>query len=508
MDVTDIIDYNVTTLNTKHLDDSFFILSKEDPSVGFHFNALVYAGNVYPRTDGRRTLYDETDNLNVRLCLASHLAWYIRKQLEEEKRFTSTVGISTSKLLSKLVGGLNKPHAQTTLLPPYQHSHDIQGTVLDFIDEFEIGKIPNIGYKSAQKIRELVLQRSAPFKEGILVGKNKDEVSVRQVRTCPNVNAERLDGILRGPGFRQEVGFKTWCLIHGVDNSEVAHARDLPRQISIEDSYLGVNSFGELKHQMTSLAKNLIKRMHLDLVASNTERMNQSPLGPRDEHSNTTNQSNTSRRWLAHPKTLSLATRLNRAQNPDGSRTRTFNRSSRSTPVPNFLFNLHEPVANIAEKLVTESLLPLFRKLHPERSNWNLTIINIAVTGMVECAGDAKESVGRDISKMLLRQQSGEKYAHLMNEKSTELPEPEDPTKNKVRQESDLLKHDDQLHVLESTEATTTDSTKVCKLFGSEADDEQWDQNNEADAYTCDLCGVSMPKFAAVAHCQFHSVDS
>ena len=86
MDVTDIIDYNVTTLNTKHLDDSFFILSKEDPSVGFHFNALVYAGNVYPRTDGRRTLYDETDNLNVRLCLASHLAWYIRKQLEEEKQ--------------------------------------------------------------------------------------------------------------------------------------------------------------------------------------------------------------------------------------------------------------------------------------------------------------------------------------------------------------------------------------------------------------------------------------
>ena len=507
MDVTDIIDYNMTTLNSDHLDDSFFILSKNDPTIGFRFHASAYVGNVYPRTDSCKITCDEIDDLNMRLCLASHLAWHIRRQLEEERRFTSTVGISTSKLLSKLVGNLNKPRAQTTLLPPYQHSFDNAGNVLCFIDGFEIGKIPNIGYKSAQKIREHVLQRNAPLKEEIIVGKPKDELSVRQVRTCPNVNAEKLENILRGPGSHHGIGFKTWCLIHGVDNSDVAHARNLPRQISIEDSYLGVNSLEELKHQMTSLATNLIKRMQLDLVTTDIKQRDELPPRSRDEPLELKKRVNTSRRWLAHPKTLRLATRLKRVQNPDGSRIRTFNRSSRSTPVPKLLFNLTEPVKILAEKLVSESLLPLFRKLHPERSGWNLTIINIAVSGMIENASDTKASVGRDISTMLLRQQSEEKFVDSIDEDVSTLSRAESIIKDELREKIEPLNDNNEFDIQNNTITVPMDGSKASNLFSLESDDEQWDQNDEAVAYTCSLCGVCMPTFAAIAHRQYHSMN-
>ena len=505
MDVTDIVDYNLTTLNSNHRNESFFILSKDDPAIGFQFDASVCAGNVYPRPDGCNTSADETSSLHLRLRLASHLASYIRGQMEEQKRFTSTVGISTSKLLSKLVGNLNKPRAQTTLLPPYKNSHDQTGNVLNFIDGYEIGKIPNIGYRSARKIREYVLQRDASFKEEVIYGKPKDEVLVCQVRTSPKMDAERLEIILQGPGSHHGIGFKIWCLIHGVDESEVALARALPRQISIEDSYLGVNSIEELKYQMKSLAKNLIKRMHLDLVVTDVEESNRALQKPRCESLGSKTQSDSLRRWLAHPKTLRLATRLKRVQNPDGSRTRSFNRSSRSTAVPNFLFDLNEPIDILTERLVVESLLPLFRKLHPEKSGWNLTIINVAVTGMVETAGDAKAAVGRDIGKMIMKQQRKDTHAGSKEENGT-FSRSDSPNYSNIEKDNELPEDSCQTVPIGQPATAPADNSKVSNLSGWEADEEQWDQNDETAVYTCRLCGACLPEFAIDAHQEFHLV--
>ena len=50
LDVSDIIDNNAATLNTSSLGDSFFRLSKDDPTLGFSFDAANYAGHVYPET--------------------------------------------------------------------------------------------------------------------------------------------------------------------------------------------------------------------------------------------------------------------------------------------------------------------------------------------------------------------------------------------------------------------------------------------------------------------------
>lgn len=48
MDVTDIIDLNIGILNSNDLGNSFFCLSKNDPTIGFPFDANKVAGNAYP----------------------------------------------------------------------------------------------------------------------------------------------------------------------------------------------------------------------------------------------------------------------------------------------------------------------------------------------------------------------------------------------------------------------------------------------------------------------------
>lgn len=48
MDVSDIIDYNAALLNPHDLSSSFFYLSKNDPTVGFAFDASIVAGNTFP----------------------------------------------------------------------------------------------------------------------------------------------------------------------------------------------------------------------------------------------------------------------------------------------------------------------------------------------------------------------------------------------------------------------------------------------------------------------------
>lgn len=51
MDVSDIIDYNVGILNSNSLQQSFFCLSKADPTCGFPFDATTCAGHVYPKVE-------------------------------------------------------------------------------------------------------------------------------------------------------------------------------------------------------------------------------------------------------------------------------------------------------------------------------------------------------------------------------------------------------------------------------------------------------------------------
>lgn len=152
MDVTDLVDYNSALLNHNDLTTSFFHLDRNDPTVGFPFDASSVFGHTFPAASttpestflsSKTSFPNDSVNLLLRLRLGSHLARHLRHQLEEQQGYTCTVGIGTNKLNSKLVGNLNKPNGQTTLVPPYNpDSRDGKSNVLDFIDRHDIGKIP------------------------------------------------------------------------------------------------------------------------------------------------------------------------------------------------------------------------------------------------------------------------------------------------------------------------------------------------------------------------------
>ena len=148
MDVTDMIEYNIDLLNLNALKFSFFHLDRNDPTVGFEFDASSISGHTFPaagitaqKSDHSRNTETSVErshhDLYLRLLLGSHLAQYLRHRLEEDKSYTCTVGVATNKLISKLVGNLNKPKGQTTLLPPYERNAKGDSNIIRFLDPLE-----------------------------------------------------------------------------------------------------------------------------------------------------------------------------------------------------------------------------------------------------------------------------------------------------------------------------------------------------------------------------------
>ena len=98
MDVTDLVDYNSALLNHNDLNNSFFHLDRNDPTVGFPFNASSVCGHTFPASLTTQTstsictyipTSEDSSDLLLRLCLGSHLARYLRHQLEEQKGYST-----------------------------------------------------------------------------------------------------------------------------------------------------------------------------------------------------------------------------------------------------------------------------------------------------------------------------------------------------------------------------------------------------------------------------------
>ncbi|KAF1963099.1 DNA/RNA polymerase [Byssothecium circinans] len=502
MEITDIIDYNIGLLNKNDLANSFFCLSKDDPTAGFAFDASKVAGHTYPESSDH-----PLDSLRLRLHLGSHFAQHLRKKLETDKGFTCTVGISTNKLLSKLVGNLHKPKDQTTLVPPYT-SDDGTDNVTSFIDGHEVGKIPGIGFKLAQKLRAHMLQRPADFDDGLVHGETKENVLVEQIRQASDLGAETLEKILGGPGTPHGIGARVWGLLNGCDDSEVGQARDVPRQISIEDSYVRLDTLDEATKELLALSKSLVKRMHADLLEDDDEDLQTSEYvgmgnaAPLDV---------TSKRWLAFPKTIRLSTRPRPPQNPDGSRNRSFARISRSASMPNFVFNLKETIDSLATRLVKEVLLPLFKRLHPQKSGWNLSLVNIAATNMVDAANEKGGGVGRDIGKMFKRQDDVLKQ-WTVYDASESNPEPEQGPDTKMMAVDQIEQEMEPMRtpapeLVEDRKGS--EDVPTASQQASLALEDHWEYEDEdmldEDSYNCEECGAIMPLFAMGAHARWHA---
>ncbi|KAK2607652.1 hypothetical protein N8I77_006315 [Diaporthe amygdali] len=472
LDVTDMVDFNVGLLNRNALPNSFFCLSRDDPEKGFSFDATAIAGCVTGSGHGE----DNHENLLfVKLVLASHLAKYLRLKIEEEG-YTSACGISTNKVLSKLVGSVNKPKNQTTLISIHEDE------ILNFMDSHGLRQVPGIGGRITHTLESYFLGRDADTDTFV----NGSAVKVGAFRTRKEVSPHMLEKLLGSrPGSEKGIGEKVWGLLHGVDDTEVKAASNIPTQISIEDTYPGfnggLNTPTEIERELVKLAASLLRRMHVDLTEPH-EPETVKDAAPLIDGSRRW-------KWLAHPKTLRLSTRPRTS--PSDGIPYNWGRASRSQPLPTFVFqDVDDEI--IVQRLVKEALLPMFYQLNPDKTEgWNIGMINICVANMTLTATEDAAGSGRDISQMFKRQDEVLREFRVYE------------TQPKVYQSSDMGEERN-----ESTgpSLTVADDGMVFEDdYASESESEAWGDQDGSQA--CPKCGHYLPVFAMSAHQRYHALE-
>ncbi|UKZ54705.1 hypothetical protein TrVGV298_008517 [Trichoderma virens] len=387
---------------------------------------------------------DLENPIYLRHLLGSHLAQFLRLKLEQDFGYTSTCGISTNKLLSKLVGSKNKPQNQTTLLA--FNDEDI----INFVDGHKLRTIPGMGSKITHLLESHILSKELDKDSGPF----DSLVTAREARLHPTISPSFLETLLGGPGAERGIGSRVWGFLHGVDPTEVKEASDVPSQISIEDTYKGLETVPKITEELHKLSCSLIRRMRVDLVIL-------------DDGSDIPG----SRKWIARPRTLRLSIRS--WPKADATQPQNFGRVSRSGPLPNFVFDLKTDIEEIAQQLVAEALLPLLRRLQNEKGQtWNLQLINICAANMVTGATGDKTGAGRDIATMFKKQDE----------------------------------------VLAPWRITSDDTDEDEKIIGNElenplSEDSDSDISWEAtDNSICTTCGHSIPSFALSAHSRYHEL--
>jgi len=157
--------------------------------------------------------------------------------------------------------------------------------------------------------------------------------------------------------------------------------------------------------------------------------------------------------------------------------------------MPNFVFILTEAPSLLADRLVDEALLPMFRKLHPEKAGWNLSLINLAATNMAETAWESKDSEGRDIGKMFRRQDDVLKDFRVTAD-SDSAEEPQSPE-----------------HV---TLAAASSDTQTAESSIDLSVSDGWDSadSDSQPVERCGLCQKTIPSFALAAHLRYHEASN
>ncbi|KAK9368361.1 hypothetical protein V1509DRAFT_88122 [Lipomyces kononenkoae] len=338
LDVTDMVDFNMTLLDNAHVAREFtrhsphsvlsffFRTSQQDPSMGFSCQLPSVAGNL-----ATGSLPEDFTGDNLRLVLGSHLCHYIRSQILEIKGYTSSGGVSINKTLAKTAGATHKPNQQTVLFPEFAQ---------DFLDRFDIGKIPWIGHKSKSIILDAI------YKGTDGVNHDSDRTRDATVFNVRHVASKQLFTSSLG----QSSGEKLWDLLHGVDSTTVQPTPDIPTQISIEDSFRSLTSIIEVQTVLRKLSNSLLDRMYIDLMDSNGD-------------------------WLGHPQTARLSTRP-RSTGYYGSRI------SRSDSLPSIVFSSSHSRDYIVDYLVDRCWMPLFSKLIGDTKTFDLVLLNVAVVNI------------------------------------------------------------------------------------------------------------------------------
>ncbi|KAM6964833.1 DNA polymerase iota [Aplochiton taeniatus] len=164
-----------------------------------------------------------------RLAIGSHVAAELREVIYSKLGLTGCAGISTSKLLAKLVSGTFKPNQQTTLLP--LSVKDIMGSLNG------LQKIPGVGHQTAKRFQALGL------------------VSVRDLQLFP------LADLVREFGDNSAQRLRNLAL--GIDDTPVTPT-GAPQSLSDEDSFKKMSSTKEVLQKVEDLLQSLLDRMQKD----------------------------------------------------------------------------------------------------------------------------------------------------------------------------------------------------------------------------------------------------
>ncbi|CCG80959.1 putative DNA polymerase iota [Taphrina deformans PYCC 5710] len=337
----------------------------------FEYDATDFSGHVVGTDTGTRT--------SALLLMASHLAAYLRESIRSTFSFTSSAGISTSKLIAKLVGDYKKPDDQTTIVPE-EHQN--------FLDKVEVKKIAGVGYKILSVLYEQIGDAHSPDRRSVevkfsdqsmiqgdessaysdtqtavddvlddgddfkLISKQKEELlnrhktslTVKHVRTSTNcVQLVSWLGDVQGKWL--------WDVLHSHDSSTVKPASMYPKSIGLEDSFLHCTTIEDVRTRLLDLTKDLIVRIEGDLMENG--------------------------RFVRWPTILRLTPRF-RGDQAQGELWR-HKRTSKSTAFPIDVLMTSISVHNRAENLVDKVLLPLFSKMVSAKLNWDLSLLNVGV---------------------------------------------------------------------------------------------------------------------------------
>ena len=148
----------------------------------------------------------------------------------------------------------------------------------------------------------------------------------------------------------------------------------------------------------------------------------------------------------------------------------------------------------------------MFESLHPGKSGWNLSLINLAVTQVELMAGQHRAARGRDISEMLRLQTSittlNSFQSHPEQALSSALPEHRGPLP--VSELSQALRNEDKNP--KPVGYVNGSEDQLSSTQGSSQVEDNWDSEEDAtlSSNICSLCGARMPNFALDAHSRFH----
>ncbi|TGJ66374.1 hypothetical protein EYR41_008015 [Orbilia oligospora] len=522
------IDYNLDLAKKESFKTGFYQLKPDQPNFGFKFDWDTIPGHLYPPlTKPSSKLPQEIlDQIPKRLLLATHLAQYLRLLLLDQQGFTCSAGVCNSKLTAKLAGTINKPSAQTLLLPDYTQ---------EFLDDLAVLNIPGIGSKTGRIIRDLVRSRKETEEakgqvttEEVEVGNDVQNYNTETFDLEPDVEAEGLaedeierfqqagkDGFMEAYYNDSDVKTKVieartmlsrqkldehlgnmppgagrvWELLHGIDNTEVAKATLVPTQVSIEDTFRsGIvtqdTPVDQLESILARLSITLVRRLKADLLTTTT-------ISIPDDHSQVDISQlgqPPAKKWQAFPKTLRLSTR-------DRHTTKYPSRNSKSAPMPNFVFSLTARIEETARRLAKEALVPLFKRLHSSDTGngarYDLALINVAAINM----GSGETGVeGGDVAAMFKR------YSEVFPEGDQEIKRPFEET-----QRVELQKQSMEEYSGADVKGEEEEGEDIEEGFLSDdgfSDGAASDEGSQE--VVCKKCHARLPIFAIGAHERFH----